>query len=265
MLWKRVVSSLVLLPLVVAVVWFGDPWISITVALFVLLGTLEFYRIAIITGWRPFVFLGTPLALLFILNVHCDDERTTPLLITAVIVLPLIRSLLYPVKRNAMMNWTWTIGGVFYVGWMMSHFILLRDMQEGRDWVFMVLFATFACDTSAYFIGRAFGKNKMAPVVSPGKTWEGALGGLGGTMLAVVIIAIITGLDEYGYLYIIPLGFLIGVFAQIGDLAESAIKRSAETKEASGLIPGHGGMLDRLDSLIFTVILVYYWVLWVVQ
>lgn len=264
MLWQRILSALVLLPGVIAAVWYGEPWLSVVVALFVFFGALEFFRIASIAGWRPFLYLGTLLALLFVLNAHSDDERTTPLLISACVVLPLIRCLLYPTKRNAMMNWTWTLGGVFYVGWTMSHFVFLREMDDGRDWVFLALLGTFACDTSAYFIGRIFGRHRMAPVVSPGKTWEGAAGGLAGAVAAVVGIAILTDLTEVGYHLIIPLAFLLGIFAQLGDLAESAIKRSAETKEAGNLIPGHGGILDRLDSLIFSVVLVYYWVIWLV-
>ncbi|MFO8100780.1 MAG: phosphatidate cytidylyltransferase [Dehalococcoidia bacterium] len=264
MLWQRLISALVLLPVVGAAVWFGEPWFSIVVAVFVLLGILEFYRIAAIAGWRPFLFLGTILTLLFILAAHSDDERTIPLLITVVVVLPLIRCLLYPTKRNALMNWTWTVGGVFYLGWMMSHFIFLRELDEGRDWVYLALLATFACDTGAYFIGRAVGKTRMAPMVSPGKTWEGAVGGLVCAVVATVVVAMVTELDDIGYHHIIPLGFLIGVFAQLGDLSESAMKRSAEIKEAGGAIMGHGGALDRLDSLIFVVVLVYYWVIWLV-
>ncbi len=264
MLWKRLISALVLLPVIGAAVWFGDPWFSLTIAVFVLLGIIEFYRIATIAGWRPFLLLGTLLTLLFILDAHSDDARTTPLLITAVVVILLIRCLLYPTKRNALMNWTWTVGGVFYLGWMMSHFIFLRELDEGRDWVFLVLVTTFACDTGAYFIGRALGKNRMAPTISPGKTWEGAVGGLVCAVVATVAVAIVTELDDVGYHLIIPLGFLIGIFAQLGDLSESAMKRSAEIKEAGGLIPGHGGALDRLDSLLFVVVLVYYWVVWLV-
>ncbi len=216
MLWKRLISALVLLPVIGAAVWFGDPWFSLTIAVFVLLGIIEFYRIATIAGWRPFLLLGTLLTLLFILDAHSDDARTTPLLITAVVVILLIRCLLYPTKRNALMNWTWTVGGVFYLGWMMSHFIFLRELDEGRDWVFLVLVTTFACDTGAYFIGRALGKNRMAPTISPGKTWEGAVGGLVCAVVATVAVAIVTELDDVGYHLIIPLGFLIGIFAQLG-------------------------------------------------
>ncbi|MBT4511002.1 MAG: CDP-archaeol synthase, partial [Chloroflexi bacterium] len=110
----------------------------------------------------------------------------------------------------------------------------------------------------------SLGKHKMAPAISPGKTWEGAIGGLIGAAVATIALIIITGVDDIGYAKIIPLGFLISIFAQVGDLTESALKRNANAKDAGSLIPGHGGVLDRLDSIIFTIVLVYYYVIWIV-
>ncbi|NQT73823.1 MAG: phosphatidate cytidylyltransferase [Chloroflexi bacterium] len=264
MLRQRVISAVVAIPIILAAIWFGDPWLSIVVALFVLLGAFEFYRLGNSAGWQPFTIIGIVLALLFILNTHSDDEKTTPLLITGAVLIPLARIIWQYDGQKAFVNWTWTVAGIFYVGWMMSHIVQLRDMDDGRDWVIIAIFATFASDTSAYFTGRALGKHKMAPAISPGKTWEGAIGGLLGAAIATVVLAIITGIDEIGYLKIIPLGFLISIFAQAGDLTESALKRNASAKDAGSLIPGHGGVLDRLDSLIFTVVLVYYYVIWIV-
>lgn len=264
MLRQRVISAVVAIPIILAAIWFGDPWLSIVVALFVLLGAFEFYRLGNSAGWQPFTIIGIILALLFILDTHSDNAKTTPLLITGAVLIPLARIIWQYDGQKAFINWTWTVAGIFYVGWMMSHFVLLRDLDDGRDWVIIALFSTFASDTSAYFTGRAFGKHKMAPAISPGKTWEGAIGGLLGAAIATVVLAIITGIDDFGYAKIIPLGFLISIFAQLGDLTESALKRNASAKDAGSLIPGHGGVLDRLDSLIFTVVLVYYYVIWIV-
>ncbi len=264
MLRQRVISAIVAIPILLAAIWFGDPWLSIVVSLFVLLGTFEFYRLGNSAGWQPFSIIGIILALLFILNTHSDDAKTTPLLITGAILIPLTRVIWQYDGQRAFINWIWTVAGVFYVGWMMSHFLLLRDLDDGRSWVLIALFATFASDTSAYFTGRALGKHKMAPAISPGKTWEGAIGGLVGAAAATVALIVITGVDDIGYAKIIPLGFLISIFAQVGDLTESALKRNADTKDAGSLIPGHGGVLDRLDSIIFTIVLVYYYVIWIV-
>ena len=131
----------------------------------------------------------------------------------------------------------------------------------GRDWVLLALFATFAVDTTAYFIGRAWGRHKMAPTISPGKTWEGAVGGLAGAIVAVIALALLLDID-ISYSEMVILGFLIAVFAQLGDLAESKLKRSMGVKEAGNLIPGHGGILDRLDSIVFTGVVVYYCLRW---
>lgn len=265
MLRERIISSFVLIPVLVAAVWYGEPWLSIVTASFAALGAWEFYRLARSGGWRPFEPLGLLLVILFIVAAHSDDGRVMPLMVSAAVLVPLFRLLWRPEAGKAFTHWLWTVGGVFYLGWTMSHFVLLRDLPDGRDWVFLALFGTFASDTFSYFVGRAIGRHALAPRISPRKTWEGAIGGVGGTVGATVLLAIITGLDEIGYLKIIPLGFLISLFAQAGDLAESVLKRNTEAKDAGSLIPGHGGVLDRLDSIVFTGVLVYYWVIWIVQ
>jgi phosphatidate cytidylyltransferase len=264
MLKQRVISSLVILPALLAAIWFGDPWFTFLVALSAILGAVEFYRMVRAGGGEPASSLGLLLVLAFILCAHWEDERVPPLLVTIAVLFPLIWSLWSPHRENAFLSWAWTITGVFYIGWAMSHFVLLREMEDGRDWVFISLLGTFAFDTLAFFAGRAFGKHRLAPVISPNKTWEGTMGGIVGSAGAVILLALITGLDEIGYIKLIPLGFLIGIFAQIGDLSESMLKRSSSLKDAGALIPGHGGILDRLDSIIFTVVLVYYYVLWIV-
>jgi phosphatidate cytidylyltransferase len=265
MLRGRVITSLVLVPVLLATVWFGNPWLSIVVAVFALLGVLEFYRLSSLAGWHPFTLLGIVFVLLFILNAHSGDERTTPLLISAVVILSIIRLLWSADKEKAFSNWAWTVGGIFYIGWPMSHFVLLRELEDGLSWVLVALLVTFASDSSAFFVGRAWGRKRMAPAISPSKTWEGAAAGIIGAMIAVVILGAVTGLDGIGYGRLIVLGFLISVFAQLGDLTESMLKRTAGVKEAGKLMPGHGGVLDRLDSIVFTVILVYYYVVWIVN
>ena len=159
-----------------------------------------------------------------------------------------------------MITWTSSLTGIFYLGWLLSYWVLIMGFY-GRDWVLLALFATFAVDTTAYFIGRAWGRHKMAPTISPGKTWEGAVGGLVGAIVAVIVLALLLDID-ISYSEMVILGFLIAVFAQLGDLAESKLKRSMGVKEAGNLIPGHGGILDRLDSIVFTGVVVYYCLRW---
>jgi phosphatidate cytidylyltransferase len=162
----------------------------------------------------------------------------------------------YP-RDRAFTNWAWTMAGILYLGWMLSYWIELRSLEAGRALVFLAMFTTFVNDTSAFFVGRAWGKHTLAPSISAGKTWEGAIGGLLFSILAALIIRVIFTLP-FNYWQTALVGFVISIFAQLGDLIESLLKRNTGVKDAGRLIPGHGGILDRLDSLIFTGVVVYY-------
>jgi phosphatidate cytidylyltransferase len=160
----------------------------------------------------------------------------------------------------------WTVIGVLYIGWLLAHLVALRGFDDGRNWIFLALFVTFAYDTVAYFTGRSLGRHKMSPRLSPGKTWEGAAGGLAGAILMSLFFTLSTPLSlPITWVHAVILGVLISVFGQIGDLAESALKRYTGVKDAGKIVPGHGGILDRLDSVVFTGAVVYYYVIWVIQ
>jgi len=260
MLLYRFLSALVIVPVSLAAIWFGDPWFSTVVAVAALVGAFEFYQMVGHTGGRPFVILGLVLTLAFVLNAHFVSPVALPLLLTLTVIAPLIGVVLRQGPARAFQDWAWTAGGVLYMGWLLSYLVLLRGLPQGREWTILAVFATFASDTAAYFVGRAWGRHKLAPAISPGKTWEGAVGGLLGTVVATVALDLLLGLSQ-GYLRAIVLGLVISVFAQLGDLAESLLKRSTGVKDAGRLIPGHGGILDRLDSIVFTGVVVYYYAL----
>ena len=158
-----------------------------------------------------------------------------------------------PVVRDGAL----ALAGVAYVVLPFAALIALRFDNAGLQWAALAFLVTFATDTSAYAVGRAVGRRKLAPSVSPGKTWEGAVGGLvGAAAAAVALVALLDGIDDR----IIPaavLGLGTGVVAQAGDLLESKVKRMADAKDSGRLIPGHGGLFDRLDSLIPVFLLVY--------
>jgi phosphatidate cytidylyltransferase len=158
-----------------------------------------------------------------------------------------------PVVRDGAL----ALAGVAYVVLPFAALIALRFDNAGLQWTALAFLVTFATDTSAYAVGRAVGRRKLAPSVSPGKTWEGAVGGLvGAAAAAVALVALLDGIDDR----IIPaavLGLGTGVVAQAGDLLESKVKRMADAKDSGRLIPGHGGLFDRLDSLIPVFLLVY--------
>lgn len=258
---QRLLSAAVFIPILLALIWVGNPWFCILVAAVALLGAIEFYRLATHGGWQPSVVLGVAFTLFFIADVYFAQPRATEILIPTAVALPLLWLLLRSRGEKTLANWLWTVGGIFYIGWMLGHFIPLRELEQGRDWVILALFTTFAVDSGAYLIGRAWGRHLMVPKISPGKTWEGTFAGLIAGIAAAVALNAILGLP-ISYWQVSLLGFLIAAVAFVGDLVESMLKRKAGVKDAGRLIPGHGGILDRLDSVVFTVVLVYYYVVW---
>ena len=283
MLKKRVITTLVIIPLPVAAIWFGEPWFTALMAVVAVLGVMEFYRLAVASRASPLVHIGVVLTLLFIISRNpdllsflaprFDPGLLIPLLLMLAIALPMLWLLIRPRTGTAFVNWAWTLGGILYVGWLLSHLVSLRGMTGGMNWVFLVILANAASDTTAFFIGRSFGRHRLAPRISPNKTWEGALAGVAGAMVfsllftAPRLFAATNPLYVEGFIYwqALSLGLLVSVFGQLGDLAESLLKRHAGVKDSGRLLPGHGGILDRMDSVIFAGIVVYYYVVWVIQ
>jgi phosphatidate cytidylyltransferase len=140
--------------------------------------------------------------------------------------------------------------GVIYIPLFLSLLILLRQQPEGFLWVFTLVFAVFAGDTVAFYTGTFFGRHKLCPTISPGKTVEGALGGLGGNLLAAVVMKFFFP-PSWGWDALLLFCLGSGIAGQVGDLFESQMKRLAGIKDSGGLLPGHGGMLDRIDALLF--------------
>lgn len=151
----------------------------------------------------------------------------------------------------------WTVLGLVYLPLLLGHLLPLRMLEDGRGWIFLSLIAVMSCDSCAYFVGSKIGKHKLYAAVSPNKSIEGAIGGLAGAVLGVWLSKLFF-MPFIGWLDGLLIGLLIGVAGQLGDLFESLLKRACNVKDSGNLIPGHGGLLDRLDSLLFTFPLVYY-------
>ena len=287
MLKKRVITALWGVPLLIAAVWFEEPlpWFTILVAIWGLLATLEFYRMVAASKIAPLTYFGLIWTLLFILSPHLDPtiypiilsphldyNFLTPPLLTSGVMLSLIWLLLRRQKEEAFIDWAWTMAGILYVGWLLSYLVALRGLDDGINWVFLALFATFGSDTTAFFIGRALGRHRLAPSISPGKTWEGTIGGIFGAIIVSLLFTLPTlftlpnplYLQDFSYWQAILLGLLVSIFGQLGDLVESLLKRNMRVKDSGKLLPGHGGFLDRIDSIVFAGIVVYYYVIWAV-
>ena len=155
----------------------------------------------------------------------------------------------------------WWIGAVLYLAVLGGHFVLLRDLDQGQRWLVVMLVTVFATDTGAYAIGRLFGRHKMAPKISPKKTWEGAVGGYAFGAAAAAAALLLLEL-EVTSATVVAITVGVPVAAMIGDLVESALKRRLGVKDVSNLLPGHGGFLDRSDSLLFAGPWIYWIVKW---
>jgi len=260
MLALRVASAVVGLPIVVGLVVAGGGAYAGTVALILLLATLEFE--APLLGWRhPLALLAASLSAALAAGAFVGPDWLL-WFGTGLVLLPLVFVTLTGDPTTGLQHWMWTAGGVLYIGWLGSHLVLLREAPDGRDWVLLALFTTFATDTSAYFVGQALGRRLMAPRISPGKTVEGAMGGIVFGIAAALLLNYFLGLRKETAL-ILPVAVLLPLAAEIGDLAESLLKRGMRIKDASALIPGHGGLMDRLDSVLFTGVVLYYYLLWI--
>jgi phosphatidate cytidylyltransferase len=263
---QRLISSLIAVPVVAVLIWFGTPWFTILVAVWALGGAWEFYRIVTRSkGLAPLTWFGLLWIVLLIVSPHITSfphlagVSPASILVTSGVIIPLLFLLWRQGKENAFANWVWTVAGILYVGWLVSYMVALRTGVDGRGWVFLAILCTFASDSLAYLTGRALGSHKMAPFISPKKTWEGALGGL---LAAVAVSVIVVWLFNLPINYWLAglLGALVSMMGQLGDLVKSLFKRNMEIKDSGNVLPGHGGFLDRMDSLAFAGVTVYFFV-----
>jgi phosphatidate cytidylyltransferase len=149
--------------------------------------------------------------------------------------------------------------GLLYAGFLLIHFVWLHQLPDGPYWVIFVVATAMAGDSSGYFVGHSIGRHKLAPRISPGKTIEGSLGILAGNLVAGVVAKLIL-LPQLGWTEALAIAAVQGTLGQLGDLCESIMKRTYGTKDSGRILPGHGGVLDRIDSLVFPVAAVYYYV-----
>jgi phosphatidate cytidylyltransferase len=249
----------------------GVVWLTF-VAIQTLLGLEEFYRMARGKGLEPVRWLGFAAALAMLGLAYRPQTPNAALLATMALLLLLGLALRRGGQPRVLESAGVTALGVLYVGWLSAHFVLLRELPwraglayaDGSSLVLFAFLVTWSCDTGAYLTGRAFGRTRLSAAISPRKTWEGSLGGFACAILASCIGAMTFLRPEGGgpllsWGHAIALGALVGVFGQVGDLVESLFKRDTASGDSSDLIPGHGGVLDRFDSLYFGAPIVYHY------
>lgn len=286
-LWLRVITSAVLVPLILYVIAIGGlPFLAVMLC-FILLGMREFYHLIENRGAQPHVGLGLAAGAAVAFLAYFGSENLAMLLMTALLLALMIAQLRKAQIHEALSSISGTFFGVFYVGWLLSHAIVLRQFYDaaisrysiedvleagyvpdsGAFFLVFTLAVVVLCDAGAYFAGRRFGRRKLAPKVSPGKTVEGALGGLIAGMLGGVGVK---GLFDFlwpelsaafSWQQVIPFALVLSVVGIVGDLVESLLKRDAEVKDAGSLLPGMGGVLDRIDAPLLAFPAMYYMLL----
>ncbi len=276
-LGQRVISALVLLPLVIALVWWSVWSLVATVAAVAVIGVVELYNAFAQSGYHPRITIGITITLALVAAVALQPLAPFDLLPLALglsIIGSLIAELPHYDHKGALSDWALMLSGALYVGGLLGYLVLIRSLatplkpglltplglSSGAAWIYFVLAITWLQDAFAYFIGKRLGRHKMAPGLSPKKTWEGAAGGMIGAIIAGVAATFILGLP-ISPLAGAALGAVGGIVGPLGDLAESMIKRQVGLKDAGNIIPGHGGLLDRVDSLMFTAPALFYLIL----
>ncbi len=268
----RVLVGAILVPLVLAVTQAGGLTFALFVALLAGLGSYEFYRMAARAGWHPSRLVGIAGSVCVCMSFHFGQGALPGFVLTGILLVLVAERIPGSTKEQYLSSLAVTFLGIIYIGWLLGYFVWLRNLkcdlsgvsgtgrfEIGTLFVYFVLVLTWVYDSVAYVVGSLVGRHRIFPRISPSKTTEGTLAGLCGSVAAAVISrATFASFLSYGHAVV--LGLLVGVTAQIGDLAESMLKRSTGAKDSSNLIPGHGGFLDRFDSLLFTGPVFYFYV-----
>jgi phosphatidate cytidylyltransferase len=277
----RLITAALLVPPIVWVCWAGGVWFVATVILIGVVSVNEFYNFISAKGANPHRLLGTAGVAALPLVAWIGDAFWATTVMTAVLLTVMFIQLANNEIHEAIASVSATFFGVFYVGWLLAHAVSLRmidrdvahrtgglatlDPQTGFFLMIFCLVAAVLCDAGAYFVGRAYGRRKLAPAISPNKTVEGAIGGValgafGALVTKLIFDFFVPGAlsSELGWGAALGFGIAIAGVAIVGDLIESLLKRDAALKDAGSLLPGVGGMLDRVDSGLLAIPVTYY-------
>lgn len=271
---RRTITALIAIPLVVALIYRGsERHFFIIVLITAGLSLYEFFKMSF-SSHRIFIrsaalFLGLFTMLLIdrYQNHLTFDYRAAMNILAplsfaaatlAVFIVSLVELMQFPGKQGMRRDFPLILFGIGYVCLLLSYLLFIRNQPGGIRWLFFMLFILWLGDSGAYFVGTLIGRHKLLPAISPNKTLEGALGGLGGSLLAGFLSRTIF-LPELSAAHCFMLSLAIALAGQIGDLCESTFKRKAGFKDSGNLLPGHGGILDRIDSLLFAAPVLYHY------
>jgi phosphatidate cytidylyltransferase len=265
---KRILTALVLIPLVIVLVFLGPDWlVTVSVGAVALLAAWEYLGIAKATGAEPQrIPILLAIAILFAVSLLWPDKLSITLGAES-LALFVYCALASPIER-VLRDAAAAVFCLIYTGFTLIALPALRSSEDGKSIVLFLLCAVWAGDIVALYVGRNLGRHKLAPKLSPNKTWEGSVGSLAGSLLVtglLIVLAaqlakreILTLTYPGSVLHWMLLAVIVNVAAQVGDLAESGLKRSADVKDSGTLLPGHGGILDRIDALLLAAPVLWY-------
>ncbi len=268
MLKQRVLVAALLLPLGIALIFFGGLPYLLLVAFFMLVAVWEYANLFAALGRRPARGLMMLGAAALLVSRFFAGFRYDAHLLAALVLLTLVYHMA-DYERGApesATDFAVSLSGILYIGFIGAYMVSLRRVADGAWWVLLALTTIWVADSGAYFAGRAWGKHKLSPRLSPKKTWEGYLAGvITGTLTGAVLGAGFPGLASHPLVgmtagYGALLGALVSILAPLGDLGESLFKRQAGVKDSGNLLPGHGGAFDRVDSWLWAGLIAYYFV-----
>jgi len=259
------VSALCILPLLTLLVRYGSPLHFLVLMMAVIgLGLVEFYRMLDGKGFPCAKWIGVPVGVVLPVAFY-GGGPVTQAAAAAIVVLTVSMGLFMRQDLAiSLQSAAYTLLGVFYVSWLLSHVLWLRLLAEGQYYVFYVFLVVWLGDAVALYVGTLLGRHPLAPSISPRKTVEGAIGGLLGSLSGALLGKLLL-LGHFTMLQSLVSGGMLAVLGQLGDLSESLLKRGAGVKDSAHLIPGHGGILDKVDGILFSAPAMYYYSLYVTR
>lgn len=268
MLSKRILTAFIGIPIAVYVINYGEWLFATAVLVLTILAWHEFYTMLRNKSIKVFYSLGI-LTNIFILGCAWLGNFQEIVIVLFVSTILALLKIVTSGTKFTVVDAAFSLLGISYIGMSFAHLLLLRytdsslhlmtswgELSAGAAYVWLAFIGTWASDTFAFFIGSYLGKHKLCPTISPNKTIEGALGGMLGSIIAILLLGILFKLP---IIHSAIMGLLVGIAAPVGDLVQSAIKRFAGVKDSGHILPGHGGILDRFDSILFTVPVIYYY------
>lgn len=259
---KRIITTLVLLPLFIFIVVSKEIYyFAILTFMGAILAEIEYFKIVEKIGTKIFKTVAMLWTISFLCVALWPKSLQLEIVVYFGFIVLIVTTLFSSLKmKEAVESISMTLLGVFYVGFFLAYFIALKSQgdERGKDLLLLLTFTVWAGDTMAYIVGSNIGKHKLASLISPKKSWEGAIANVVASIL-MAYISSITFIQRIALKDVIILGILISIVGQLGDLFESVLKRAANIKDSSNILPGHGGILDRIDSLVFTAPLLYYY------